>query len=269
MVLFEIDVLKLHRNLTTLVFPACCLGCQNELPPSQPGLDLGSSLQSSVFDFVSSFQSHWCTDCWRKLNDHTSRCRKCAATVFANNPLNDRCSLCRSLDLRFESSVSVGNYRGLLQQLVIEMKNQHNEQLAVQLGRLLGFHIFNADFFEELDLVIPVPTHWWRRFKRGFHGTDILARSLADSCKLAYSNKALKCKRRTKKQGMLSTAGRFRNVRHAFDISSGDSVSGMTILLIDDVMTSGATTSEAARILLSHGTRRVYVGVVARGARVS
>lgn len=260
-------MLKLHRNLTTLVFPARCLGCQDELPPDQPGLDLGS--QSSLFDFASSFENHWCLDCWRKLNDHSERCQKCAASVFANNPLNDRCPLCQNLDLRFDTTVSVGNYRGLLQQLVVEMKNQHNEQLAVQLGRLLGFHILNADFFDKLDLVVPVPTHWWRRVKRGFHGTDILGQSLAAVCDLAYSNRALKCQRRTKKQGMLSTAGRFRNVRNAFAVRPSESVVGMSVLLIDDVMTSGATVSEAARILLNQGAREVYVGVVARGARVS
>jgi len=163
----------------------------------------------------------------------------------------------------------VGNYRGLLQQLVIEMKNQHNEQLAVQLGRLLGFHVYNSDFFEELDLVVPVPTHWWRRVKRGFNGSEILAQSLADSCTLAYSRNVLKCKRRTKKQGMLSTAGRFRNVRNAFTVGKTETIFGRAILLVDDVMTSGATASEAARILLSQGARKVCIGVVARGARVS
>ena len=88
-------------------------------------------------------------------------------------------------------------------------------------------------------------------------------------CDLAYSNRALKCQRRTKKQGMLSTAGRFRNVRNAFAVRASESVVGMSVLLIDDVMTSGATVSEAARILLNQGAREVYVGVVARGARVS
>lgn len=259
-------MLKLHRNLATLIFPARCLGCESELPPD-PKLEF--SVESSSFDFFSTFDSHWCNECWTKLNDHSLRCRKCAATVFANNPLSDRCSLCRNLDLRFETSVSVGNYRGLLQQLVVEMKNQHNEQLAVQLGRLLGFHIFNADFCDELDLVVPVPTHWWRRVKRGFHGTEILARSLANACDLPYSNHTLQCRRRTKKQGMLSIAGRFRNVRNAFSVSPRESIAGMKILVIDDVMTSGATVSEAARILLSHGASEVYAGVVARGARVS
>lgn len=262
-------MLKLHRNLATLVFPARCLGCEAELPPDDPDLELESSVKSSLFDFASSFASHWCHGCWPKLNDHSQRCQKCGATVFANNPLNDRCSLCRNLDLRFDTAVSVGNYRGLLQQLVIEMKNRHNEQLAVQLGRLLGFYIFGADFFEELDLVTPVPTHWWRRVKRGFHGTDILAQSLADSCNLAYSNRILKCQHQTKKQGMLSTAGRFRNVRNAFTVGKPEAISGKTILVVDDVMTSGATASEAARILLSQGAANVYIGVVARGARVS
>ncbi len=273
----EFDVLKLHRNLATLVFPARCLGCQDELLPitdwSSEVLPstavLVSSDEPNSFDFGSTFDTHWCVGCWRKLNDHSSRCRKCAATVFDKNPLGDRCALCHELDLRFESTVSVGNYRGLLQELVIEMKNQHNEQLAVQLGRLLGFHVVNSDFLEDLDLVVPVPTHWWRRVKRGFHGTDILAQSLADSCGIPYSNRILKCQRSTKKQGTLSTSGRFRNVRSAFSVRSRKAVSGKTILLIDDVMTSGATTSESARILLREGADKVFVGVIARGARVS
>jgi len=274
-------VLRLNRNLATLIFPARCLGCQDELAldqfsPSEPidsrradDSQLNLRLATSQFDFASSLATHWCVGCWRKLSEHSSRCCKCAAFVFANNPLDDRCPLCRDLDLRFESAISVGNYRGLLQELVIEMKNQHNEQLAIQLGRLLGFHVFNCDFLDDLDLVIPIPTHWWRRIKRGFHGTDILARSLADSCGLNHSNRVLKCLHSTKKQGTLSTAGRFRNVRSAFAVGAHELISGKTILLVDDVMTSGATTSEAARILLRQGAAKVFVAVVARGARVS
>ncbi len=266
-------MLKINRSLITLLFPAHCLGCEKELPQPQTrgplliGKIRDTSTQGSTFQ--DSFETHWCLDCWKRLNDHTPRCPKCAATVAEHNVLIDRCPLCRDLDLKFDSVVSVGDYKCLIQELVIRMKNQLDEQLAVQLGNLLGYHIHNSDIAGELNLIVPIPTHWWRRAKRGFHGAEILARSVASACEIPYSANVLRCVRNTKKQGTLTTAGRFRNVQNAFGLRSSHSLSGLNIMLIDDVMTSGATLSEAARILLKAGASKVYTGVIARGARVS
>jgi ComF family protein len=149
------------------------------------------------------------------------------------------------------------------------MKNQHDEQLAVQLGQLLAHQINGCDFFDDLDLVIPVPTHWWRRLERGFHGAEVLAETVAANCRLPFSRNTVRCQRSTKKQGTLSTPGRFKNVRNAFRIQPKINVSGLTLLVVDDVMTSGATASELARLLIQAGAAKVYVGVIARGARVS
>lgn len=149
------------------------------------------------------------------------------------------------------------------------MKNQHDDQLAIQLGRILALHIEQSDFRDEIDLVLPVPINGWRRLKRGFNGAAVIAESVADACRIPVSAKALRCLRRTKKQGTLSTSGRFKNVRNAFGLHRRVSVTGLTIMLIDDVMTSGATTSEAASLLLKEGANKVYVGIIARGARVS
>jgi len=263
-------VLKLNRNIATLLFPARCLGCREELGAAEVRKLLNSNPpKSNGFDFEQSFGTHWCRDCWNKLNDNSNRCRKCSATVFKQNPLNDRCQLCNGFDLRFESSISVGNYRGLLQDLVIRMKNQQDEQLAIQIGRLLGYQVLQSGFHDELNLVVPVPTHWWRRAKRGFHAADVVSQSVADCSNVPYSGHLLRCLRSTKKQGTLSTTGRFKNVRNAFGLAPRTSISGLTILLVDDVMTSGATTSEVARLLLRAGANKVFVGVIARGAGVS
>ena len=70
-------------------------------------------------------------------------------------------------DLRFEKAVAIGNYQGLLQELVIRMKNQHDEAIAIQLGTLLGYQLIERGL-NSFDSVIAVPTHWWRRLKRGF-----------------------------------------------------------------------------------------------------
>lgn len=177
--------------------------------------------------------------------------------------------MCHGQDLRFERAISTGNYRGLLQELVIRMKNQHDEQLAVQLGNLLAVEVLSADFLDELNLVAPVPTHWIRRVKRGFQAAEVISETISTACDIPYAGQILNCIRGTKKQGTLSTAGRFKNVRGAFQLRKSLSVDGLTILLVDDVMTSGATTSELARVLLKSGAAKVYVGVIARGAGVS
>lgn len=269
---------KLNPNIVTLLFPAKCIGCENELVDvSLSARNAGTSTkhQSPTAARIPNglsemFDSHWCQPCWRQLCDgEAQRCLKCSAQISANNPLGDRCAVCRGLDLRFATATSIGNYAGLLQELVIRMKNQHDEQLAIQLGYLLALQISRAEFVDELSLVIPVPTHWWRRFERGFHGAEVIAETVAKTCRLPYSRRVARCLRSTKKQGTLTTAGRFNNVKGAFGILPKSNVNGLTILLIDDVLTSGATASELARLMLKAGAAKVYVGVIARGARVS
>lgn len=197
------------------------------------------------------------------------RCKKCSAGLPPSNPWDDRCALCWNLDLRFSQAVSLGTYRGLLQELVIRMKNQHDEPLAMQLGYLLAQQIRESAISDAIDLVIPVATHWWRRLERGFHASEVLAETVSQANALPYSRQILRSLRKTKKQGMLSTAGRFTNVRGAFGVAKTANVRGLNLLVIDDVMTSGATSSEISRILIRAGAAKVYVGVIARGARVS
>ena len=262
---------KLDRNFVTLLFPAKCLGCEEELSPiarsDQPTRTRESATE---FDFLGTFDNHWCRDCWRQLcPEPTSICKKCGASLFHENPLQDGCSLCHDFDFRFAQAVVIANYQGLLQELVIRMKNQHDEQLAVQLGNILAFQILQSDFLDELNLTVPVPTHWFRRLRRGFSAAEVIAERIAKICNIPHSSQVVRCVRQTKKQGTLSTSGRFKNVRGAFEVCPHTNVRGLTILLIDDVITSGATTNELAQVLLRKGAAKVYVGVIARGARVS
>lgn len=275
----------------TLFFPARCSGCEREISPQNipveppeeslpheavehdddpveinPG-NLPTSLKP---DFRTEFEFHWCGPCWNKLTSRPPHhCQKCGVNIFGRNSLGERCPHCHDSDLRFERAVNIGNYRGLLQELVIRLKNQHDEPLAIQLGKLLAYEIITAEFFPDLNLVVPVPTHWWRRMQRGFQAAEILAETLASDCDLPYAGQILNCNRRTQKQGTLSTTGRMKNVRGAFDLHAKINVRGLTILLVDDVMTSGATVSEISRVLLKSGAAKVYVGVIARGAGVS
>jgi ComF family protein len=113
------------------------------------------------------------------------------------------------------------------------------------------------------DLVVPVPLHWRRRWQRGYNQSEALARPLAARLGLSCRPWCLRRIRHTPQQPSQRAAGRLENVRGAFR-ARGGVLAGRTILLVDDVLTTGSTASEAARALRQAGARRVVVAVLAR-----
>jgi ComF family protein len=246
-----------------LFFPDRCTACD---------VPLFAENSKSVADRGgrAAFDRTWCDACWGKL-DLAGRlqCKKCAAEIRAENPLGGGCPLCRNAKLKFDRAVCLGNYADLLRDLVIAMKNQQLDRVAIQLGALVASKVRAMDFSGELDLVLPVPTHWRRRLGRGFCAAEILAEKIASNCEIEFSKRHLKCTRQVQKQGRLSIAKRAKNILNAFEVSSKFDLTGKNVLLVDDVMTSGATASELAKRLKKAGAESVYVAVVARGAGVS
>jgi ComF family protein len=176
--------------------------------------------------------------------------------------------LCRDLQLRFAAAVAVGNYHRTLSELVVRMKGQRDEALAWQLGQLLGGRVAELWAGSSFDMIVPVPAWWGRRLRRGFVASEIIAQSVGEVLGVAVNRRLLRCGRAAAKQGTLSTAARFRNVAGLFELAPGRTVRDQSVLLVDDVMTSGATASQAADVLKrAGGARRVQVAVVARGAR--
>lgn len=250
------DGTRISQQIATLVFPVQCPFCKTQR--------IESHNEGSFSDAGES----WCDACADKLvGNSLDRCLKCGATTGPRNPFPFGCRLCHGIDLRFNRCVAIGNYQAQLLELVLEMKRCHDEVLAIQLGRLLGHQLDRYELAHEFDLTIPIPTHWLRKFRRGFHGASVIADGLSAVCGIRKSNRVLLCRRSTKKQGMLSTPGRFANVRGAFDMHRSADVESKRLLLVDDVMTSGATASEAAKTLYRAGAASVSIAVVARGAK--
>ena len=108
------------------------------------------------------------------------------------------------------------------------------------------------------------PLHWWRRWQRGYNQSSSLALALATRLRLPLEKWWLKRIRNTPSQKALSAAARKENVRGAFRVRSTAAPKGRSILLVDDVMTTGATAHEAARVLRAAGATRVIVAVLAR-----
>ncbi len=145
------------------------------------------------------------------------------------------------------------------------MKRLSFEPLTHAMGLLLAEHVAQQWQGLNLDVVVPVPMHWWRRFKRGTHTAGVLAGAVAQQLNVPLAGQLLRCRHKLLKQGTLRPSERFRNMHGAFRFSSGYDITDKYVVLIDDIMTTGATASEAARILRRSGASEVAVAVVARG----
>ncbi|HMO12629.1 MAG TPA: ComF family protein [Pirellulaceae bacterium] len=201
------------------------------------------------------------------LREFDSACSRCGASKpNALEYYRDRadCPKCRGAKFLFNRAVSLGDYTGILRKVVIEMKHQQREALSIQMGRLLGMHVLKIFGPNAFNRVVCVPTHFLRRLVRGSSVAELLAEGVASKLKLPFNANVIGQIRATKKQGTLTKSERGKNVRDAFQVRRTRHVENQRLLLVDDVMTSGSTVNEVARVLNKAGVASVVVCTVAR-----
>jgi ComF family protein len=166
----------------------------------------------------------------------------------------------------FERVVRLGPYDGILREAILRLKNLAGEGLAEVLGGLWAEH--DTTRLRELgaDVVIPIPLHWLRRWTRGYNQSEALAQPLAVGLHLPCRPGWLRRIRSTPQQTQQTPSHRKINVKGAFQGRPRTGLAGKTVLLVDDVMTTGSTASEAARALRQAGAARVVVAVLARAS---
>jgi ComF family protein len=187
-------------------------------------------------------------------------CLNCR-TPFANSfPLDSegRCMLCRSGQRGFDSAYCYGAYQGTLRELIHLFKYSGMRRLAAPLGKLMAAALPRG---QQFDAVAPVPLHWAKRWQRGFNQSELLARAIARRRRVPLI-KALRRNLSTRAQAGLSNSQRRENVAGAF--RARRRVAGLRILLIDDVMTTGATAAACARALKKAGAKSVSLLTLAR-----
>lgn len=191
-------------------------------------------------------------------------CGRCGAPVAAAQDGCDRCEDCRGRPMRFAKSVALGNYDGLLRTTVLRMKRANEEPLSAALAALFCQRRGAALAALAAEVVVPVPMFWLRRLARGTNSPEIVAESLARRLRLPVVPRMIRRLRNTPPQGPLARHERLENVRGAFRLRRGCDVRGARVLLVDDILTTGATCSEIARQLLTAGAIEVAVAVLAR-----
>jgi len=160
----------------------------------------------------------------------------------------------------FDASFSYGEYEGVLRKLIHLFKYDRIAPLASALAPMLSRALPREAVF---DVIAPMPLHWFRQWRRGFNQSELLAHVLARRTGIPVV-RALRRKRSTPPQAGLTRAERRLNVAGAFEVRKRETVEGKHVLLIDDVMTTGATASACAAALKRAGARRVSVLTLAR-----
>lgn len=234
---------ELGRGFLQVLYPAVCGACGRSLEMGEAG---------------------FCSTCRALLlTDPYPACPRCAGTVGPYVPTDKGCTHCRGVHFHFERAVRLGPYDGLLRELILRLKHSPGETLAETLAGLwaerTGPHLRNVG----ADVVIPVPLHWRRRWQRGYNQSEALARTLAASLGLPCRPGWVYRTRATPFQVEQTPAGRVKNVHNAFRARPWARLRGRTVLVVDDVLTTGSTCSEVAKALRQAGAVRVVVTVLA------
>ena len=207
----------------------------------------------------------YCPDCIHKLTpEPVNRCERCAAEIGPFAKSDKGCTHCRKRKLRFNTVVCLGMYDDSLRKALLAAKWSFSAVRMRSLGALLA-STRSAELNDKaFDRIVPIPQHWRQRIVRNFNPAWIIATELAARLNVKCDIHLLKRTSRTRPQKRVAVNQRFENQSGALAVAHLRTVPGERILIVDDVLTTGATCSEAAKVLRAAGAKSCTVAVLAR-----
>lgn len=233
---------RVSRVLDFLL-PPLCLGCDQTVTENQT----------------------LCAECWHAVNFIAEPCcGQCGLPFDFEVEAGTLCGQCHAQSPAFSAARSAFIYDEASKGIILKFK--HADQLHPTPALAQWMVRAGQPFWGAADVIMPVPLHRWRLLKRRYNQSALLAREIGGTLDLPVMVDGLVRKRATPPQGRMGRSQRQKNVTGAFDIKPGVNVTGQRIVLIDDVMTSGATVNACAALLIKRGAAMVNVLTLARVA---
>lgn len=209
-------------------------------------------------------QGELCGPCWAGLTFITEpMCRICGYPFDFAAPGESLCAACHARRPAFDRAKSALVYDDASSSLVLAFKRGDRTHLTEPLGRLAARA--GGELLAEADLILPVPLHPRRLFARRFNQAALLARAISKASGVDWDADLLHRRRHTPSQGGLSYRQRRENMRGAFTVKRR--LDGRRVVLVDDVMTTGATAEACAKALRRAGAQRVALLTLTRVVR--
>ncbi len=236
----------LLKGLKNLIYPNLCLAC-GDLIKTTPG------------------QEHICAGCWGKIeNNRPPFCATCGRHLDIEAIRKNSCPHCLNEKFHFDRAFSPCVYTGIIKKLIHEFKYNGKDYLITPFTALMNTFIRQYCLpIEHLDFIIPVPLHKSRQREREFNQAQLLSQRIANEFNKNLLSDLLIRNKAVKTQTELTLPERRRNVEGSFTVTKPDLIKDTNLLLIDDVLTTGATSSAAARSLKDAGAKTVILMTLA------
>ncbi|MBU1820069.1 MAG: ComF family protein [Bacteroidetes bacterium] len=220
-------------DFVDLLFPRCCEACERALTGSEAII---------------------CTDCRVTLPrmESDSALRATLASKFVGYR-----------EIKGVSAYLAFTKKGKVQNLLHALKYKKQQEVGVLLGKMMAQEAMAFGTFPKVDFIVSIPLHKDRLKERGYNQSDAFARGLSEVTGVAWSGEALRRIRYTQSQTGKSKIERRKNVQGIFEVAQKEQIAGKSILLVDDVLTTGATLEACTEALIQAGCSTVYIMTIA------
>ncbi len=225
-------VLRWLDDFVSLFYPRLCLACGRGLPPQRDTICIS------------------CQYYLPKTNFH----------LHPENPFTER--FWGRIPLEAGAALYHFNKSGRTQKLIHHLKYDHKPEVGIRLGQLYGKYLLESDLFRSIDLIVPVPLHPRKERLRGYNQSAVFAKGLSQSMEVPWRKNILMRKVMTATQTKKSRMERFQNVQNAFILNEEKAIRNKHILLVDDVLTTGATLEVCAICLLKAPNVKVSMATI-------